>query len=98
MATYLITFEFTQKGVEQIKDSPARVEAAKQVVKSQGGEMKAFYGVLGARFDTLFIVEAPDDEAMGRMVAGIAKEGCVRTQTHRLFNEEEYRRVLAAVP
>jgi uncharacterized protein with GYD domain len=63
-----------------------------------GGEVKAFYGVLGAAFDTLFIVDAPDEEAVARMSLAIAALGNVRTSTHRAFPEEAYRRIVSGLP
>lgn len=98
MASYLVLFGFTPQGIQQIKESPARVEAAKQTVRSLGGEVQAFYGILGAAHDTMFIVEAPDDEALARMVLAIASKGYVRTETHRLLTEDEYRKVIRSLP
>jgi len=98
MHTYVVFFGFTAQGIQKIKESPARVEAAKQTVRSMGGEVKAFYGILGSQFDTMFILEAPDDEAVAKMVLVIASGGNVRTQTHRLFTEDEYRKVISALP
>lgn len=98
MYTYMISFCFTDQGIRNIKDSPTRVEAAKRTVKTLGGEVKSFYGVLGADFDTMFIIEAPDDEAVGKMVMAIALGGNVRTGTHRLFTEGEYRKVISDLP
>jgi uncharacterized protein with GYD domain len=34
MATYLMTFSFTQQGIQNTKDIPDRVEAARKIVKS----------------------------------------------------------------
>ena len=98
MATYVMTFSFTQQGIQQIKESPSRVEAAKKTVQALGGEVQAFYGVLGAEFDTMFILEAPDEEAVARMSLAISALGNVRTSTHRAFPEAEYRRIVAGVP
>lgn len=98
MATYLIQFAFTQKGVEKIKESPARVEAAKKTVRNLGGEVKAFYAILGGEFDTMFIIEAPNDQKVGEMVLAIAALGNVRTRTHRLFSEDEFKAIVAALP
>ncbi len=98
MHTYLVLFGFTGEGIQKVKESPARVEAAKQTVRSMGGETKAFYGILGSQFDTLFIIEAPDDEAVAKMVLAIASRGSVRTQSHRLFSEDEYRKIISALP
>ena len=98
MATYVMTFRFTQQGIQQIKASPGRVEAAKKTIQDLGGEVKAFYGVLGAEFDTLFILDAPDDEAVARMSLAISALGNVRTSTHRAFPEAEYRQIVSGVP
>jgi uncharacterized protein with GYD domain len=98
MATYVVTFSFTQQGIQQIKASPGRVDAAKKIIQDMGGEVKAFYGVLGAEFDTMFIVEAPGDEAVARMSLAISALGNVRTSTHRAFPEEEYRRIVSGLP
>ena len=97
MATYLIQFGFTRKGMEEIKESPKRVEAAKGTVRKFGGEVKAFYAILGSEFDTMFIIEAPDDRRVGEMVLAISMLGYVRTRTHRLFNEDEFKSITAAL-
>lgn len=97
MATYLIEFGFTHKGMEAIKESPKRVEAAKETVRKFGGEVKAFYAILGSEFDTMFIVEAPDDRKVGEMVLAISMRGYVRTRTHRLFNEDEFKSITSAL-
>ena len=73
MANYIILFSFTQKGIEKIKDSPARVKAAKKIISQKGGEVQAFYGILGSQYDTLFIVEAPNDEKIAEMVLAIGQ-------------------------
>lgn len=98
MATYLILFSFTAPGILKIKESPARVEVAKRTVEAMGGQTKAFYAMLGSQYDTLFVVEAPDDEAVARMSLAIASGGNVRTETHRLFTEPEYRKLVSSLP
>ena len=68
MPTYITLIEFTQQGIEKIKDSPARLEKAKAAVKAAGGEMKAFYLTMGA-YDAVVISEAPDDETVAKIDA-----------------------------
>ena len=41
MPTYVVLLHFTQKGVETIKEGPARLDRAKQVFKAAGSELKA---------------------------------------------------------
>ena len=99
MATHIIFFGFTQQGIERIKESPTRVQEAKQIVQSLGGKVKDFYGVMGmAGYDTLFIVEAPNDEIVAKATLMIAQKGNVRTTTVRAFTEAEYRRVIEELP
>lgn len=98
MNTYVIFFGFTAEGIENIKQSPARVQAAQETVRSLGGEMKAFYGILGSEFDTIFILEAPDDETVAKIALAIAAGGNVRTQTHRVFTQEQYDRIISELP
>lgn len=97
MPSYVILFQFTDQGIRKIKDSPARVEAAKKICRNLGGEVKQFYGLMG-NYDTLFILEAPGDEAAVKMAATIAMQGNVRTHTMRAFTETEYREMLSALP
>ena len=97
MVTYLILFSFTQQGIEKIKESPGRVEAAKESIRRMGGEVQAFYGILGSEHDTMFIVKAPDDEKLAEMVLTVAMSGNVRTQTHRLFSEDEFRKIISSL-
>lgn len=98
MNTYVIFFGFTSLGIENIRESPARVRAAQETVRSLGGEVKAFYGILGSEFDTMFIVEAPDDETVSKIVLSIAQSGNVRTRTNRLFTQQEYDRLISELP
>jgi len=94
MATYLMLFRFTGRGIENIKDSPARIEAAKKAFQAIGAHVKAFYLLMGA-YDTAFIVEAPDDETIMKASLNIGSQGSVRTETIRAFTEDEYKQIIA---
>lgn len=97
MPSYLMEFSFTDKGMQNIKQSPERVEAAKEVARRMGGEVKAFYAILGGGFDTMFIVDAPNEEKAGEIALAIAAGGNVRTRTHRLFTQEEFTSMVSAL-
>jgi len=90
-------FRFTQQGIHNIKESPARVEAAKQTVQAMGGEVKQFYLVMG-QYDTVFVLEAPNDETAAKIALTIGSSGNVRTETLRAFTEDEYRKIIADLP
>jgi uncharacterized protein with GYD domain len=97
MNTYVVFFAFTQQGIERIKDSPGRVEAARQTVEAMGGGVKGFYALLGSEFDTMFIVEAPDEEAVAKAALAIAAAGNVRTRTHRALTEGEFGKLVSSL-
>ena len=97
MPTYVSLIRFTQKGVESIKEGPARVDRAKQAFRAAGGELKAFYLVMG-QYDAVAISEMPNDEAVARVALTNASMGNVRTETSRAFTEEEYRKIIASLP
>ncbi len=98
MATYVMLFGFTEQGMKNIKDSPARIQAARQAFQAIGAKVKEFYAVMGmAPYDTLFILEAPDDETVAKAALSIGSLGNVRTQTVRAFTEEEYRKIIAGL-
>jgi len=97
MATYIILFRFTQQGMKNIKESLDRVDAAKQTFQAMGAEVKEFYSVMG-KYDTVFIVEAPDDETIAKLTLAIGSLGNVRTETLRAFTEDEYRKIIADLP
>jgi len=97
MPTYISLIRFTQKGMETIKDGPKRLDAAKQRLRAAGGELKAFYLVTG-QYDAVAISELPNDEAAARLALGTGSMGNVRTETLRAFSEDEYRKIIAALP
>jgi uncharacterized protein with GYD domain len=97
MPTYVTLMRYTDQGIRSIKESPARLEAAKKVFQSAGGEIKAFYLALG-NYDAVLISEGPNDETAARLALTIGSLGNVRTDTMRVFTEPEYRKLISSIP
>ena len=97
MATYILLANYTQKGIENIKESPARLDAAKQAFQAMGAELKEFYLTMG-RYDMVVVAEAPDDETAAKLALAIGSAGAIRTETLRAFTEDEYRKIISALP
>jgi uncharacterized protein with GYD domain len=97
MATYIMLVSYTQKGIENIKESPTRLEAAKKAIQALGGELKEFYLVMG-QYDMVVVAEAPDNETIAKWALAVGSGGAVRTETLRAFTEDEYRTIIAALP
>jgi uncharacterized protein with GYD domain len=63
MATHITLINFTQKGIEKIKESPNRLDSAKKTFRAMGAEVKDFFRVMG-RHDIVLISKAPNDETL----------------------------------
>ena len=47
MAKYISLVKYTAKGVENIKESPNRLDAVKQLCESMGAKVEGFYLTMG---------------------------------------------------
>jgi uncharacterized protein with GYD domain len=94
MANYVVFFGYTEQGIKNIKDSPARIETTKKTFESIGAKVKDFYLVMGMDgYDTMFIVEAPDDETIVQASLKVGSQGNVHTDSHRAFSADEFRKI-----
>jgi uncharacterized protein with GYD domain len=97
MPTYITLVRYTQEGAQKMKESPARLDAAKEVFKAMGAELKAYYLTMG-QYDAVVIGEAPDDETVAKLALTIGAAGALRTETLRAFTEDEFRELISALP
>ncbi len=96
MATYISLINYTDQGIRSIKESPKRVDAARELVKKMGGELRQLYLTMGA-YDLIAVVEAPSDDVMASFSLALGSAGNVRTTTLKAFPEADYRRIVAAL-
>ncbi|MGO9675453.1 MAG: GYD domain-containing protein [Methylocella sp.] len=96
MTTYILLMNWTDQGVRQIKDSPRRLDAAKQALKDEGGEFKQIFLTMGIH-DLIAVYEAPDDAVAARFTMQLGMLGNVRTQTLKAFPENAYRAIVASL-
>lgn len=95
MATYIVLGTFTEQGRTGAKDLPERRRRGREAAKSLGVTFTA-YVTMGA-YDVVWLVEAPDDEALAKWIVTIGMVGSVKTQTMRAFTEGEADAILASV-
>ena len=93
MPTYVFLTRFTQQGIENVHDSPARTEEAKAMIESIGGTWRDFFVTMG-RYDGLIIADLPDDETAARAALTLANSGNVTTETLRAFSLEEFEAIV----
>jgi uncharacterized protein with GYD domain len=96
MATYICLANWTQKGIESIKEGPDRLDAAREVLEEQGITLRDFYMTVG-QYDFAFTLEASDAAAVAKSLLAIAQAGNIRTTTLRAFSEDEYREIIGSL-
>lgn len=94
MPTYIVLAHFTDQGIRNIKDSPKREEAFRNLCDKVGARVKDVYRTMG-RYDLVAIVEAPDDVTMSAILYSVGSLGNVRTETLRAFTRQEADQALA---
>ena len=95
MPTYISLVNWTEQGMQELKESPARADATAELVQSMGGSMQLYW--TAGLYDIVAIFEAPDDETAAAMQLTVGSRGVVRTTTLRAFGREEFERIIAKV-
>lgn len=97
MPTYISLVQYTQQGLQKVKDSPSRLDAARKAFEQAGAKIKDFYLVMG-EYDIIFVAEAPNDETVAKLALILGSKGSVKTRTMRAFTEAEYRKLVGSLP
>jgi uncharacterized protein with GYD domain len=96
MATFITLMNFTDQGIRNVKDSPARYEAFRTVAEKLGVTVKSVYWTVG-QYDVVLVMEG-SDEAVTSALLKVGSLGNVRTQTLRGFSAEEMKRIISKMP
>lgn len=96
MPHYVSLLRYTQQGAARIKESPSRLDAARQLAVSMGGKVHSWYLTMG-KYDAFIITEFPDDAAAARFMLSVGALGNVTTQTLKAFTENEFRNIVGSL-
>ena len=96
MSAYIMLINFTQQGIETIKELPNRIAAARQGVNEMGAEIKDIYYTMG-QYDGVVVIEAPDDETVAKIALAVGSVGNVRSETLRAYTEDEFVEITSAL-
>jgi uncharacterized protein with GYD domain len=97
MPTYVTLYNWTEQGVKNIKESPARLEAAVKATEAAGGKVLGIYVTMGA-YDLVAFSEWPSDELVAAGALAISSLGNVRTTTLRAFTPAEFAEIVKKIP
>jgi uncharacterized protein with GYD domain len=97
MPHYITLLRYTAQGAAKIKESPARLDAARKAAEAVKGKIHSWFLTMG-KYDAVIVAEFPDDEAAARFMLGTGALGNVTTQTLKAFTETEFRKIVGSLP
>jgi uncharacterized protein with GYD domain len=97
MPTFILSLNWTDQGIRSVKDSPKRAEAARDLAKKVGVEIKQVFLTSGEA-DLLLIVETPSGDSVAKFALALGAQGNVRSRTARAWTETEYQKLISTLP
>lgn len=96
MATYISLVNWTEHGIRNVKESPARADAFKALAAKMGITVKSIYYTVGT-YDLVTTIEG-SDEAITTLLLKMGSLGNVKTQTMRAYTQDEMTRMIGNMP
>ncbi len=97
MAIYVTLYKWTEQGVKNLKDSPARVEAAIKAAEAAGGKVIGVWYTMG-EYDLAAVSEWSDTKAANAFVLSQAKQGFTRTLSMPALTVAEFAEIAKLIP
>jgi len=88
MPTYVSLISWTDQGVKNYRDTMARADAFRDLLRQAGGQVRELLWTFG-EYDVVTVIEAPDDETAMGLLLQTAAQGNVRTRTMRAMGPDE---------
>src|SRR6185437_4317756 len=88
MTTYVSLVNWTEQGMRNFKETINRAEEFTKLVENSGGSVREVLWTLGD-YDSLAIVDFPDDETAVAALLRVGGKGQIRTHTMRAFGTDE---------
>ncbi len=97
MPTYVSLLNWTDQGIRKVKESTKRAKTFLDMAGKMGVKVREIHWTMG-RYDVVVIMEAPDDEAISRLMLGLCTLGNVKSETLRAFSTQEMTQILKKMP
>ena len=94
---FICSINWTDQGIRNVKDSPKRAQAARDLAKNLGVEMKELYLTSGDT-DLVTILEAANGDNVAKFAMAISAMGNVRTRTARAWTQAEMQKLISELP
>ncbi|RRH89730.1 GYD domain-containing protein [Variovorax beijingensis] len=97
MVTYIGMLNFTDKGIQSVKETTKRAAAAKEMAQKLGVTMREIFWTMGD-CDVVCVLEAEEEQALAAFSLAVAMQGNVRTRSLRAYTAGEMDKILAKLP
>jgi uncharacterized protein with GYD domain len=97
MPMFILSLNWTDQGIRNVKDAPKRAQAARDLGKKVGVDIKELYLTSGES-DLVAIVDAQSGDAVAKFAMAVGSQGNVRTKTARAWPEAEFHKMIAELP
>jgi len=97
MPTFMLSLKFTDQGIRTIKEAPKRTQAARELAKKMGMEIKQLYLTAGDS-DLVVFVETPNGDNVAKFALTLGSLGNVHTRTGRAWTEAEFMKIVSELP
>jgi uncharacterized protein with GYD domain len=97
MPMFMCTLNWTEQGIRAIKDAPKRANAARDLAKKVGVEIKEVYLTSGDS-DLVVILDTPNGDNVAKFALALGSQGNVRTRTARIWPQSEYQKLISELP
>jgi uncharacterized protein with GYD domain len=97
MPMFNLSIGFTDQGIRNIKDSPKRAQAARELAKKLGVDIKQIYLTSGDS-DLVAIVDTTNGDNVAKFALALGAQGNVRTHTARAWTEDEFTKMVSELP
>jgi uncharacterized protein with GYD domain len=96
MATYVLLVKLTDKGADDIRNVPERIDQSIKAWQEVGGQSLDVLMTMG-EYDYCCVGQAPDDETVMKFLFKLAARGNVHTTTMKAFHKDQVTEMLQGV-
>ena len=97
MPLFIMSMNWTEKGIKTIRDWPKRMKDARSYAKKVGVKIKDVYLTCGDH-DLIAVLDAPSADNVARFALGVGAHGNVRTKTAPAWTEAELAKLVTDLP
>ena len=89
MGVYVVMSRLTSEGRKTMKTRPERLKEVNKDIVKMGGKIVHQYALLG-KYDFLTVLEAADNETVGRIMVELGARGTLETVTMAAMPVEDF--------